>query len=111
MKKYIKCHVKIGDRIQIISGNEKGKIGNISAINKKKGTVFVDTVLPRVKYLVSRGENQSKKVDLQIPIHISNVMLWDTDKNQASKSGYRYIDLTEQGSKKERYLKKSGKVV
>ena len=31
-----KKHVKIGDRIKIITGNQKGIIGNISSINTKK---------------------------------------------------------------------------
>jgi len=41
MKKQLKKHVKVGDRIQIITGNQKGVIGNISAINLKKSTVLI----------------------------------------------------------------------
>ena len=103
MKRNQKQHVKIGDKIQIISGNEKDKIGTISSINKKKNIVTVDTVLPRIKSLVSKNKSKSKKIELQIPIHISNIMLWDIEANNASRIGYKIIE-----NKKVRYFKKSG---
>ena len=45
---------------------------------------------------------ESKKVELPISIHISNVMLWDKDSNQISRIGYKIIE-----GKKKRYFKKS----
>ena len=45
---------------------------------------------------------ESKKMELQIPIHISNVMLWDKEANISSKIGYKLIN-----NEKKRYFKKS----
>ncbi len=106
MKKQLKKHVKVGDRIQIITGNQKGVIGNISAINLKKSTVIIDSVLPRIKYAKNPQGGEAKKKEIQTVIHISNVMLWDKIDNLKSKTGYKFIE----GIKK-RYFKKSGNLV
>lgn len=100
------AHVKIGDRIKIITGNQKGIIGNISSINLKKEILTIDTVLPRIKYVKNREGGESKKVELQVPIHISNVMLWDKEANISSKIGYKVIN-----NEKKRYFKKSGNIL
>jgi len=106
MTKQLKKHVKIGDRIQIIAGTQKGLIGNILAINIKKSTAIIDSVLPRIKYSKNPQGGDSKKIELQTAIHISNIMLWDKTANLKSKVGYKLID----GIKK-RYFKKSGNLV
>jgi large subunit ribosomal protein L24 len=106
MNKFKNHHVKIGDRIKIICGNQKGLLGNISSINIKKEIVTIDTVNPRIKYVKNREGGESKKIELQIPIHISNVMLWDQEANQSSKIGYKLIN-----NEKKRYFKKSGTIL
>jgi large subunit ribosomal protein L24 len=101
-----KSHIKIGDTIQIIAGNQKGFIGTINAIMRKKSLVFVEGVLPRIKYAKNPQGGEQQKMELQIPIHISNVMLWDKETNKASRVGYKA-----DGTTKTRYFKKSGNVV
>ena len=39
MMKKNKLHVKIGDKIKIIAGNEKGLVGTINAIFQKKSQI------------------------------------------------------------------------
>jgi large subunit ribosomal protein L24 len=73
IKKKYKNHVKVGEKIQIISGKFKGLLGNITSINKEKNLVIIDTILPRIKYVKNSVDGKSKKIELQIPIHISNV--------------------------------------
>jgi large subunit ribosomal protein L24 len=105
-----KVSIKIGDRIKVIAGREKGKIGNISSINKKKFLVTVDSIEKRKKFIKEerneRKEIAKKVVEIPIFIHISNVMLWDEKANFASKIGYKYENL-----KKKRFFKKSGNFV
>lgn len=103
MTTQLKKHVKIGDRVKIIAGNNKDLIGNILSISSKNSTVIIDTVLPRIKYAKNPQGGETQKLDLQIGIHISNVMLWDKDANQSSKIGYKLVN-----GEKKRYFKKSG---
>ena len=106
MKTILKTNLKIGDKIKIISGNNKGLIGNITTILKKESTVTIEGIPPRIRKMKSSQGEKPKDITLEIQIHISNVMLWDTDMNKPSKIGFKFID-----GKKIRYLKKSGKIV
>ena len=39
-----KLHTKVGDRVMVTSGRDKGKIGNVKKVDKKKGEVLVEGV-------------------------------------------------------------------
>jgi large subunit ribosomal protein L24 len=97
-----KSHVKLGDKIKVICGNQKGLIGTISSIVRTKSVATITEILPRIKY---KGKEGDKK-ELPLYIHLSNLMLWDTNKNVASKIGYKMIN-----EKKYRYFKKTGNIV
>ena len=99
-------HIKIGDTVQVIAGNQKCFIGTVNSIIKKKSLVFIDGIVPRIKYSKNPQGGEQKKAELQIPIHISNVMLWDKENNCASRINYKTVD-----GKKQRYFIKSGKVL
>ena len=107
MKINKKNHVKIGDKVQVISGNQKGIIGTITSLFKKTSIVYINTIPSRLKQIkVSKQGEEKKQINLEIPIHISNVMIWDTKSNQPSRIGYKLIE-----KKKVRYFKKSGNLV
>ena len=106
MKQKTNTHVKIGDKVKVISGKEKGFIGVITSLITKKSIVILDGITPRITFKKSPQGGEAKKIEVQVPIHSSNVMLWDKDANQASKIGYKVID-----DKKVRYFKKSGNIV
>ena len=99
-------HVKVGDTIKVIAGNQKGFIGNITSIVNKDSLVFIEGILPRIKYVKNPQGGDPKKLELQIPIHISNVMLWNKEKNEGGRIGYKTVN-----NEKTRYFKTSGNVV
>jgi len=106
MKKNKFSHIKIGDKVKIISGNQKGIIGTINTVLTKKSIVYIDGISPRLKTMKNSRDGETKQIDLQIPIHLSNVMLWDNQQNIASRIGYKMVE-----NKKKRYFKKSGNLV
>jgi len=106
MIKQGKKHIKVGDRVKIITGIHKDLIGNILTINIKKSTIFIDNILPRIKYGKNPQGGESIKTELQVPVHISNVMLWDKEANLSSKIGYKIIN-----GEKKRFFKKSGNLL
>lgn len=106
MKKKINCHIKVGDKVKVITGTNKGTIGTINSIIFKKSIVFIEEILPRIKYIKNTQGEESKKIEIKTPIHISNVMVWDVETNSVSKVGYKIIE-----NKKYRYFKKSGKII
>ena len=106
MKKNKFSHIKIGDKVKIISGNQKGIIGTINTVLTKKSIVYIDGISPRLKIMKNSRDGETKQLDLQIPIHLSNVMLWDNQQNVASRIGYKMVE-----NQKKRYFKKSGNLV
>jgi large subunit ribosomal protein L24 len=102
MTEKLNSQIKVGDTIKIIAGNQKGLVGSIKSIFTKKSLVVVEGVSPRIKYVKNQQGGDSKQVELPVPIHISNVMPWDTLAKAAGRIGSKITD-----NKKVRYFKKS----
>jgi large subunit ribosomal protein L24 len=87
----IKCHVKKGDHVEVISGNFRGSSGRILAVFPGKQRVLVEGVRIIKKHLRKSQDNPSGKIaEREGPIHISNVKLIErekkTEKRTAKKS-------------------------
>jgi large subunit ribosomal protein L24 len=103
-----KMHVKKGDNVQVISGKDKGKVGEILRVLPKSSKVVVKEVNLRTKHVKPQMEGESGKiVTFEAPIHSSNVMLYSTKENVASRVCYTF---TEEG-RKVRKLKKTGEII
>ncbi|PYJ25029.1 MAG: 50S ribosomal protein L24 [Verrucomicrobia bacterium] len=80
---YIKCHVKKGDHVEVISGNYRGSSGKILAVFPRKQRVLVEGVRIIKKHLRKSQDNPSGKIaEREGPIHISNVRLIEGDGKQ-----------------------------
>ena len=76
----IKCHVKKGDQVEVISGNFRGSSGKILAVFPGKQRVVVEGVHIIKKHLRKSQDNPSGKIaEREGPIHISNVHLIERD--------------------------------
>ncbi|MBU1145611.1 MAG: 50S ribosomal protein L24 [Firmicutes bacterium] len=109
--------LKKGDKVVIISGADKGKQGTISKIIKKSERVLLDGEgLSKVKKHLkpSQLNPDGGIIELEKPIHASNVMLLDPKTKKPTKIGFKTVTKTVK--KKEvtevvRYAKKSGEVL
>ena len=103
-----KMHVKKGDTVQVISGRDKGKVGEISKVVPKTSQVFVEGVNVRTKHVKPQQEGESGQiVTFEASIHSSNVMLYSNKEKTVSRIGYTF---TEDG-RKVRMLKKTGEII
>src|SRR4030088_193070 len=76
----IKCHVKKGDQVEVISGNFRGSSGRILAVFPGKQRVVVEGVRIIKKHLRKSQDNPSGKIaEREGPIHISNVRLVEAE--------------------------------
>jgi len=67
-------HVKKGDTVTVLSGNEKGKSGKVIAVYPKLDMVLVEGVGMKKKHAKPRREGQKGQIiDKHFPIHASNV--------------------------------------
>jgi large subunit ribosomal protein L24 len=78
-------HIKKGDTVVVLSGNEKGKTGKVTAVFPKTGMVLVEGVGMHKKHQKPRREGQQGQVvEKQHPIAASKVMLAAAHKDRLS---------------------------
>ncbi|MBP0727067.1 50S ribosomal protein L24 [Bacillus sp. RG28] len=100
-------HVKKGDKVQVISGKDKGKQGVILAAFPKKNRVLVEGVNIVKKHAKPTQANpQGGIIEKEAPIHVSNVMALDPKTGVPTRVGYQLVD-----GKKVRVAKKSGELL
>lgn len=98
-------HVKKGDKVQVISGKDKGKQGVVLKAFPRQNRVIVEGVNIVKKHAKpSQANPQGGIIEMEAPIHASNVMPLDPETKEPTRVGYRF-----ENGKKIRYAKKSGK--
>ncbi|MGD8426564.1 MAG: 50S ribosomal protein L24 [Balneolaceae bacterium] len=106
-----KLHVKKGDEVRIIAGNDKGREGRVLAVYPKKGRVLVEGINMRVHHDKPTQENpQGGRIERELPIHISNVMVLDPSTGEPTRIGRKRIE-EDGGGRWVRYSKKSGEII
>jgi large subunit ribosomal protein L24 len=107
-KVFHKMHVKTGDTVQVIAGKDKGKVGEVIQALPQLSKVLVKGVNIKTKHVKPQQEGESGQiVTKEYPINSSNVMLYSTKQNVASRVCYTF---TSEG-KKVRMLKKTGEIL
>lgn len=100
--------IKIGDTVEVIAGKDKGKRGKVLRCIPKEDRVIVEGVNVVTKHLKPRGpENPGGIQESEAPIHISNVMYFDTKTNKRSRISYKIDD----NGKKVRVIQASGATI
>ena len=100
-------HVKKGDKVQIISGKDKGKQGVILEAYPSKNRVIVEGINVVKKHSKPTQVNpQGGIVEQEAAIHVSNVMPLDPKSNEPTRVGYKV-----ENGKKIRIAKKSGGIL
>ncbi len=100
--------IRRDDKVMVIAGKDKGKTGKVLRIFPHKSRVLVEKINMVKKSQRKTQQNQEGGiVDLEAPIHISNVMLIDKKTHKPTRFG---ISILKDGSK-ERISKKSGEAV
>ena len=71
-------HVKRGDQVIVIAGNDKGKTGEVQTVLRDQQRVVVEGVNMRWKNRKPTQQNpQGERFQTEVSIHVSNVMLLD----------------------------------
>ena len=100
-------HVKTGDKVKVISGKYKGKEGVILKSFPKQNRVLVEGVNIVKKHQKPSQANQTGGVvEMEAPIHVSNVMLIDPLTGAATRVSYKV-----ENGKKVRVSKRTGEVL
>ena len=104
----IRLPVVRGDQVMIVRGDDKGKRGEVIRVFPKKGRITVKGVNIVKRHRKARtAEEQSGIIEMEAPIHVSNVMLIDPKSGEPTRTRMR---LDDDGTK-ERISVKSGDAI
>jgi len=71
-----KCHIKKDDKVKIITGKDKGKIGKVLQVDRKKDRLLVENINVVKRHTRPTAQNrQGGIVESEAPISWSNAML------------------------------------
>lgn len=97
-------HVKKGDKVKVLTGKDRGKEGVVLEAFPKKDRVLVEGVnMVKVHAQPSQENPQGGILNVEAPIHVSNVLPIDPKTGEPTRVGYEFKD-----GKKIRIAKKSG---
>ena len=101
-----KYRIRKNDQVKVIAGKDKGKVGRVLRVDRDAGRVLVEGVnLAKKAMRKRRQEDRGGIMDIELPIHISNVML-------VTRSGEpTRVSMQVENGEKTRVARKSGEAV
>ncbi len=104
----VKLHIKKGDMVQVMAGDNRGKQGKVLKVEVEKQRAIVEGVNICKKATKPNAQNpQGGIIEKEAPIHVSNLMVLDPKSGKPTKVG-RKADAK---GKLVRYAKKSGEEI
>ena len=102
-----KIKIKRNDRVEVIAGKDKGKKGRVLRVIADKNRVLVEGVMLVKKHVKPNPQKNIKGgiAEQEATIHLSNVMLVDSEGNK-TRTGIRI-----EGDKKVRFAKTNDAVI
>jgi large subunit ribosomal protein L24 len=102
-------HIRNGDEVVIRSGKERGKRGEVIKVIPEKDSVLVENVNVVKKHQQQQSQDQPGGIlEIEAPIHVSNVQLICPHTDEPTKVGRQYDDDRERWV---RVSKQSGEVI
>ena len=98
---------KTGDKVIVIAGANKGKEGKITKVLRAENRVIIEGVNMVKKHQKGNGQNAGSIIELEAPIHASNVAILDPKTKKATRVGHT---IDKKGNKV-RVTKKSNEVI
>ncbi|TRW94787.1 50S ribosomal protein L24 [Paracoccus sp. M683] len=97
--------LKKGDKVVVLTGKDKGKQGEITAVFPKENKAVVDGVNIAIRHRRQTQASQGGRIPVAMPIDLSNLALLDKN-GKATRVGFRV-----EGDAKVRFAKTTGDVI
>ena len=99
--------IKKGDTVQVLSGNDKGKTGEVLEIIPKQDKVIVKGVNIRKKHIKPKKQGEEGGIiSVECGVHMSKVNVLCSKCNKPARIGYKI-----ENNKKTRICKRCGTVI
>eukprot|EP00929_Paragymnodinium_shiwhaense_P043867 TRINITY_DN2252_c0_g2_i3.p2 TRINITY_DN2252_c0_g2~~TRINITY_DN2252_c0_g2_i3.p2 ORF type:complete len:324 (+),score=85.42 TRINITY_DN2252_c0_g2_i3:101-973(+) len=108
---FYRMHVKAGDVVQVCKGKDKGKVSTVLRVFRKWNRVLCLGVNYCIKHVRPQREDEvGQRVQVEAPMHSSNVMHYSEEQGVAGYLGIRYVE--EDGKiVKQRYNKATSETI
>ena len=102
--------VRRDDMVRVISGKDRGKTGRVLRVDPQRQRVYVEGLniqkrhqRPRTIRDTQRGGEAGGVIEVEGPIHVSNVMLLDPKTNEPTR-----VRISREGGRRVRVAVRSG---
>lgn len=105
------------DKVMVIAGKDKGKVGRVLKILRKKDRILVEKVNIAIRHTRPNPQlhQAGGRVEKEMPIHVSNLAVVCPACTRPTRIGYRYIEETGTGGekvqKRVRFCKKCNEIM
>ena len=84
--------IRKGDTVQVIAGDDKGKVGRVLSVDEVKWRVVVEKINFIKRHTKPRKQGvQGGILEKEAPLHVSNVMLYDAKAERGTRIGMRTL--------------------
>ena len=102
-----KLKIKKGDRVKVITGRSKGKIGDVLRVIPTEQRVVVAGVNMIKRHTKPNRGETGGIIEREAAIHVSNVALLDPKTNKPTKVGFKFLE----DGRKVRMARASGEII
>lgn len=96
-----------GDRVIVLTGRSKGKVGEVLKVMPKEHRAIVQGVNMIKRHVRPTMRTQGGIVEQEGPIDVSNLSHLDPKSNQPTRVGFRFLE----DGRKVRFAKRSGEII
>lgn len=87
------CNLRVNDKVEIIAGKDKGRVGKVLRIEREDNRVVVERINMIKKHQKATDASQSGQIiEREAGIHISNVMLVCPECAETVRIGKQFLD-------------------
>jgi large subunit ribosomal protein L24 len=98
--------IRKNDTVQIMTGKDKGKTGEVLKVFPKENRVTVRSLNMVKRHIKPNQQQQGGIIEKEAPLQISNVMPLDPEDGRPTRIGFKVVE-----GKKVRVSKRTGKVL
>ena len=102
-----KLRIKKGDNVFVITGRDKGKIGEVLRVLPADSRIIVQGINVAKRHTRPRMGDPGGIVEKELTIHISNVAHIDPRSRKPTRIGYKHLT----DGRKVRFARRSGEVI
>ena len=99
--------IRKGDRVKVIAGRSKGKVGDVLRVLPRESRVVVSGVNVIKRHTKPSRTEQGGIIEREAAIHVSNVALLDPKTDKPTKIGFKFLE----DGRKVRFARGSGETI